>query len=621
MGPPLEVYVILPPAPSSGTDGSYPLIVQSHGWGNSAGGPGNTEFFGPTADAWALSGYAVVQLTARGFGDSCGSSASRVADPTGCASGYIRLDDERYEVRDVQNAIGLLVDEGVVDPARIGVTGESYGGGVSLELATLKDRMMNADGSLIPWKSPAGTPLSIAAAAPVIPWSDLVYSLVPNGRTLDYQVADPTTDLSPAGVEKQSFVSGLFATGARSGFYAPPGVDPQADLTSWYAAINAGEPHRRNPEISTLIQQIAQFHSSYLLDGAYRTAQEAPAPLLIANGFTDDLFPVDEALRYYNLEHSLHPSDPISLFDGDFGHMRAQNKAGDEALLSSEIQAFFDHYLKGAGAQPQPSATATIETCPSTAPSGGPFTAATWAALHPGEVDYSSSPSQTISSGAGDPTIARAIDPIAGDGACASVSGTDQERRRHLPPPCRQRLRVHAARLADGDRQPQCQRSLPVHRRALVGRRSQGQHRDARRPRHLPARLERARRRAGLPAAPRRVALRGRARAQARAARPGLPVRAHVQRAVLDHRLRPPAAPARARATWKLIGRELPRARRSSPSPMPRRRVSRARPRRSTRAACTPRAGCWSQPAPPASGRAHTPAPRRSVATACSGCP
>src|SRR5436309_10663058 len=42
---PLEVYVILPPAPSSGSDGSYPLIVQSHGWGGSAGGPDDTEFF------------------------------------------------------------------------------------------------------------------------------------------------------------------------------------------------------------------------------------------------------------------------------------------------------------------------------------------------------------------------------------------------------------------------------------------------------------------------------------------------------------------------------------------------------------------------------------------------
>ncbi len=145
-GTPLEVYVILPPAPSSGPDGPYPLIDQAHGWGSSAGGPNNTEFYGPTADAWARQGYAVLQLTARGFNDSCGTASSRTSDPTGCANGYIRLDDDRYEVHDIQYAIGLLVDESIGDPARIGVTGESYGGGASLALATLKDRVMNADG-------------------------------------------------------------------------------------------------------------------------------------------------------------------------------------------------------------------------------------------------------------------------------------------------------------------------------------------------------------------------------------------------------------------------------------------------------------------------------------------
>src|SRR5205823_4578688 len=141
---------------------------------------------------------------------------------------------------------------------------------------------------------------------------------------------------------------------------------------------------------------------------------ESPAPLLIANGFTDDLFPVDEAVRYYNLGRSLYPSNPIELLDGDFGHMRAQNKSADRALLSSHIQSFFDHYVKGTGSPPQLGVTAFTETCPSSAPSGGPFTAASWAALHPGEVDYNSSAAQTISSSAGDPTIASAIDPITG---------------------------------------------------------------------------------------------------------------------------------------------------------------------------------------------------------------
>ncbi len=419
----LEIYVILPPAPASGADGPYPLIVQSHGWGGSAGGPNDTQFYGPTADTLAKEGYTVLQLTARGFGDSCGKATPPSALGP-CLNGYIRLDDARYEAHDVQYATGLLVDEGLVAPNAIGVTGESYGGGISLELATLKDRVMNPDGSLVAWTSPNGTPLHIAAAAPVIPWSDLVYSLMPNGRTRDDQITSATADFTPIGVEKQSFVSGLFADGAASGTYSA--TDPQADLPLWYSTINAGEPYESNPLAPTIIEQLAHYRSPYyLLDGAYGMAREAPAPLLIANGFTDDLFPVDEAVRYDNLDRSLYPADPIGLIDGDFGHQRSQNKAADRAYLSSHIDAFFAHYLK-AGPAVTLGATAFTETCPATTPSGGPFSAASWTALHPSQVTYNSAPSQTISSSAGNPAVAAAIDPIAGQGACATVTATDQ---------------------------------------------------------------------------------------------------------------------------------------------------------------------------------------------------
>src|SRR5204862_5614546 len=90
----LEVYVILPPAPGSGTDGNYPLIVQSHGWGGSAPGLQNiTAYVGPGAGHWSTAGYAVLQLTARGFGDSCGAQARRAETPAHyasvCSKGYV----------------------------------------------------------------------------------------------------------------------------------------------------------------------------------------------------------------------------------------------------------------------------------------------------------------------------------------------------------------------------------------------------------------------------------------------------------------------------------------------------------------------------------------------------
>src|SRR3712207_8405731 len=37
-------------------------------------------------------------------------------------------------------------------------------------------------------------------------------------------------------------------------------------------------------------------------------------------GFNDDLFGVDEAVRYYNKVRARHPDAPISMFHLDFGH-------------------------------------------------------------------------------------------------------------------------------------------------------------------------------------------------------------------------------------------------------------------------------------------------------------
>jgi pimeloyl-ACP methyl ester carboxylesterase len=227
--------------------------VLSHGWGGSKFGLADMR-------PWAERGYAVLAFSARGFGDSCGSGSSRLADPDGCAKGWVHLDDVRYEARDVQQLAGLLADERIVDPRRIGVPGISYGGGVSLELAALRDRIMLPDGTRAPWRSPGGLPMRIAAAVPQIPWSDLVYSLEPNGRTLDYTITGPTEDLRPIGVAKQSWLAGLFGLGAATGFYAP-GADPYADLQTWYAEVNAGEPYGAQAE--AIADELAAHHSPY----------------------------------------------------------------------------------------------------------------------------------------------------------------------------------------------------------------------------------------------------------------------------------------------------------------------------------------------------------------------
>src|SRR3954453_20624934 len=408
-GVPLDANVALPATGDSG----LPLGVRSHGWAQPKPGLADMK-------PWADRGYAVLAFSARGFGDSCGSATSRAADPAGCAKGWVHLDDVRYEARDVQYLAGLLADEGIVDPQRIGATGISYGGGVSLELAALRDRIGRTEGTLAPGTSPAGTPMRIAAAVPEIPWSDLVYALEPNGRTLDYAITGPRDDLAPFGVAKQSWLTALFGLGEATGFYAPPGVDPDSDLTRWFAVVNAGEPG--GAEAQAIEDELAAHHSPY-----YVSPSRAPAPPLLAAGFPEDLFPVDEALRFANRTRAQYPSTPVSQLFLDFGHMRGQNKPADMAVFDERRFEWMDRYVKGdASVAPLRGVEALTQTCPATAPSGGPFTAATWRALHPGEVRFASAVPQTVLSAAGDPTVSAPIDPIGGQGACATTQALDE---------------------------------------------------------------------------------------------------------------------------------------------------------------------------------------------------
>jgi hypothetical protein len=408
-GVPLDADVALPATGDAG----LPLVVISHGWGGAKVGFAQMR-------PWAERGYAVLAFSARGFGDSCGSVASRAADPAECAKGWVHLDDVRYEARDVQQLSGLLADEGVADPQRVGVTGISYGGGVSLELAALRDRIERPDGTLAPWTSPGGRPMRIAGAVPQIPWSDLVYALEPNGRTLDYTITGPTDDLEPIGIGKQSWLAGLFGLGASTGFYSPPGADPDADLTTWFAVVNAGEPY--GAQARAVARELAAHHSPYYVDRS-----RAPAPTLLANGFTDDLFPVDEALRFWNRTRAQYPSTPLSMLFLDFGHMRGQNKPADVAVFEQRRFEWMDRYVKGdATVTPLRGVEALTQTCPATAPSSGPYTAPTWRAMHPGEVRLRSAAAQTVVSAAGDPTVSAAIDPIGGQGACATTSAADE---------------------------------------------------------------------------------------------------------------------------------------------------------------------------------------------------
>ncbi|HEU4976627.1 MAG TPA: CocE/NonD family hydrolase [Baekduia sp.] len=398
-GTPLDVDVTLP----AQGDGPFPTILLLHGLGGTktsfegGGEPGyNTTFF-------AQHGYAVVTPTARGFGNSCGVVTSRTA---GCEQGWSRLGDIRYEVRDVQHLVGLLVDEGIAKPDAIGSTGISYGGGFSTMLAFLHDRVRLPDGSYAPWRSPNGTPISLAAAWPRWLWS--------NGESIFLRNGRGPWSRTPTGVEAQAYAGGIFLVGL-SGFVAPTGGDLSADLTLWKQQLDSGVIDRSTQPT---------LDNSYDYHGVAGMHDAHPSPLLLQSGWTDALFPVGQSLGAYDAIRRQDRHAPVALQIGDLGHGPGANHPQDVAAFDRQGLAFFDAWLKGArGAKPAPGAvTAYTARCPADVPAGGgPYRASAYDRLARGNVRLRARGALRVTSKGASTQLAGELNPLlAGGGPCAS---------------------------------------------------------------------------------------------------------------------------------------------------------------------------------------------------------
>jgi predicted acyl esterase len=401
-GVPIDADVTLPET----GNGPWPTIAMLHGWGSK-----KTEFEdNGLSHYYAQHGYAVLTYSDRGWGRSCGSEESRDTEiPAGasCEEGWIRMADQRYENHDTEYLLGLLADEGIAKPKAIGVLGASYGAGQTIELAYLKNRVRLPDGEFIPWTSPKGKAMEIKAAYPIAPWLDLVDALEPNGRFLDTEIAPHGQSYEPIGVEKQSIDAALYAEAPLlEGYYAPVGKDEEADMTEWSALLNAGEPW--TPVDEEIAHEVYEYHDAYDIP-----LSGTPAPLLIESGWTDDIFPVEQALRVYNQVRSPAVKGYVALMFGDVGHPPASNKENTLAAFAAEAAQFFAAKLKHEGRAPKNgSVTAYTQTCPKSAPADGPYLGTTFSRLATHTLAFGSGAAQTFTSEGASATIATGFDPL-----------------------------------------------------------------------------------------------------------------------------------------------------------------------------------------------------------------
>ena len=393
-GTPIDVDVTLPPA----GDGPFPTLLLLHGLGGT-----KRSFLTPSADnpgydapTFAKAGYAVVTPTARGFGDSCGRPESRTQ---GCEGGFTRLGDLRYEIRDIQTLAGILVDQGIAKPNAIASTGISYGGGMSMMLAYLKDRVRLPDGSFAPWTSPNGTPINLIAAWPRWLWSNGESILLRNGR------ADAWSR-TPTGVPTESYAGGIFLV-AFSGFTAPTGGPIDTDVRRWKAGLDAGT---LGPEVQPILDNAFEYHGVAALPAPV----DGPAPLLLQSGWTDALFPVGQSLAVYDRIRAAVPQADVALQFGDLGHAPGANNPTDTAVFNGEGARFLESWLAGTAPKLDPGAASVfLMRCPSGSPAQvEPITAPSYGELTTKTVRMRTKRRLRITSAGASKTLAAELNPL-----------------------------------------------------------------------------------------------------------------------------------------------------------------------------------------------------------------
>ncbi|WP_329457817.1 alpha/beta fold hydrolase [Streptomyces sp. NBC_01497] len=262
-------YFVADTGPGGGAGGRRPAVLLAHGFG------GSKDDVRGEAETLARDGYAVLTWSSRGFGRS---------------TGRIGLNDPAYEVKDVSRMIDWLARQpqvrldGPGDP-RVGVTGASYGGAVSLLAAGYDKR--------------------VDAIAPEITYWNLADALMPDG------------------VFKKLWAGIFFSTGGGCGRF-------ETSLCELYDRVAvSGTPTAADRALLEKRSPSA-------------VADRIDVPSLIVQGQTDSLFPLGQADAMAKAIG--HNGAPVAVDWTAGGH-----DGGDQETdrVQGRVAGWFDHYLKG----------------------------------------------------------------------------------------------------------------------------------------------------------------------------------------------------------------------------------------------------------------------------------
>ena len=266
-GTPLGVFVIEPQAQGAQR---FPLLVMPSSWAVPS-----VEYVG-VAQQLAQRGYVVLSYSSRGFWESGG--AIDIAGPA--------------TVEDVSALIDWALDNTRADPARIGVSGISYGAGTSL-LAAARDPRIKAVAALSGWAD-----LQASLYSHDTPSAQGIALLVAAGLV----TGRPGTEL---GTINRNVLVGNYQGAVDSLLPVAAIRSPAASI----AEINANRP-----------------------------------AVFLANAFNDSLFPPTQLVDFFT---ALEGPKQLQLRHGDHALNEAFGALGIPNEVYAAVGEWFDHYLKG----------------------------------------------------------------------------------------------------------------------------------------------------------------------------------------------------------------------------------------------------------------------------------
>ena len=335
-----------------------PAVIMAHGFG------GSKKSVVADAEQLARDGFVVLAYSARGFGDS---------------TGQIALDSLDYEIPDGRALVDWLslqpeVTQDAPDDPRVGVTGGSYGGALSLMLA--------------------GTDPRIDAAVPLITWNDLEQSLFPNAQATDADLAATTpaaADGVSDGVFKKFWASSLIASVTLGAALSPTGVAQGDSGDSGFvrrggtgtttAAAPDGAAGTDSPAVDTAAATAHSFSCGRMLvelcaaySQAAQTGRITPelaailersspkavvgditAPTLLVQGEKDTLFGLEQADANARAIAANGTTVAVTWYNG--GH----DGGSPDAATEARITEWFQYYLSGVGGVPANSFRYTVD--------------------------------------------------------------------------------------------------------------------------------------------------------------------------------------------------------------------------------------------------------------------